>query len=354
MVTGVAASALTIGLTDVRAAGPPFLGLVSEDAFALTTPADRDATLARISSAGAGTLRQTLDWSIAEPTRGHFDWSLYDAWMTSTAKAHLHVLPILFNPPAWASSKPKRNAKRGTYPPRRNSDFARFAAAAVGRYGPTGAFWSEHPELPKVPVRAWQVWNEPNLPAYWQPKLSARKYVALLRAASKAIKKADRRATVVTGGLPQSRLGIPLATYVRQMYAAGARSAFDALAVNPYARTPGGVLGFLRRVRREMDRHHDRNGKLWATEIGWSDRGPKGAFRLGAKGQASAIRRTIPALWHARRSLKLQGVIYFNWRDAPPYPGGKDFWGLHTGLLRMDGTPKPAYDAFKAAAQRLR
>jgi len=331
----------------------PFLGLVSEDAFA-TAATHRNAILPRIAASGATTLRQTLDWSVTEPRRNHHNWSAYDAWMASTARAGLTVLPILFNPPRWASSKPRRGAKRGTYPPRRNADFARFAAAAARRYGPSGTFWAHHPELPKMPITAWQIWNEPNLPVYWQPRPSARRYVALLRAASRAIKHVDRHAMIVTAGLPQSRLGIPLTTFIRQMYAARARSAFDALAVNPYARTPGGVLAFLRRVRRVMDARHDRAGRIWATEIGWSDTGPKGAFRLGPRGQAAAIAQTLPALWRARRSLKLQGVVYFNWRDAKPYPGGKDFWGLHTGLLDIHGQPKPAYYAFRDAAQGLR
>jgi hypothetical protein len=29
-------------------------------------------------------------------------------------------------------------------------------------------------------------------------------------------------------------------------------------------------------------------------------------------------------------------------------------WGLHTGLLDINGTPKPAFSAFKRAVRRLR
>ena len=42
--------------------------------------------------------------------------------------------------------------------------------------------------------------------------------------------------------------------------------------------------------------------------------------------------------------------MYYSWRDGAPYPPlFKDFWGLHTGLLRKNGSPKPALAAFKAA-----
>jgi hypothetical protein len=33
------------------------------------------------------------------------------------------------------------------------------------------------------------------------------------------------------------------------------------------------------------------------------------------------------------------------------YEGGQDFFGLHTGLLDIDGDPKPALAAYRAAAR---
>jgi len=88
--------------------------------------------------------------------------------------------------------------------------------------------------------------------------------------------------------------------------------------------------------------------------MGWSDRGPRSPFRVGAAGQASRIKSAIPALAKAARKLRLRGFIYYSWRDGLPYaPNFKDFWGLHTGLLRINGTPKPAYNAFRQAVARL-
>src|SRR4051794_3833684 len=271
---------LAIGARPALAAPNPFAGLVSEDAFS-GKPAYRDQVLRRVAGAGAGTMRQTLDWATIEPRKGKQDWSRYDDYVATAAKRGIQILPVVFNPPTWASSRPRKHAKRGTYPPKRVGDFAAFAASAVRRYGPGGRFWARHPSLPAQPITSWQIWNEPNLPVYWQPKPRATQYVALLRAASGAIKAVDPAAQVLTAGLPKSKLGIPLTTYVRQMYAAGAGDAFDALAVNPYSPTAGGVLSFLQEMRALMDAQGDVDGKLWATEIGWSDNGPGGRFRLG-------------------------------------------------------------------------
>ena len=43
-------------------------------------------------------------------------------------------------------------------------------------------------------------------------------------------------------------------------------------------------------------------------------------------------------------------MFYFNWRDVSAAPGARDHWGLHTGLLRQDGSPKPALEALRQAA----
>ena len=37
----------------------------------------------------------------------------------------------------------------------------RFLTALVQRYGPNGSLWAERPTLPRMPIRHWQIWNEP-------------------------------------------------------------------------------------------------------------------------------------------------------------------------------------------------
>jgi hypothetical protein len=102
-----------------------------------------------------------------------------------------------------------------------------------------------------------------------------------------------------------------------------------------------------------MARFHDSASKIWVTELGWSDVGPKAPFRVGAAGQAQRIKDTVAALKANETTLNLRGFFYFSWADGAVYAGGHDFWGLHTGLLRKNGSPKPAYEAFKQAVAAL-
>jgi hypothetical protein len=323
----VIAGVLTLASAAHGALPRSFVGLYDESSAGL-------ADQARL---GVGIVRQPFDWSRVERE----GWSPYDDYVARAATAGVSVLPILIRRPDLG-------------PPPSNAAYARFVAAAVKRYGPTGSFWLEHPEVPFLPVHAWQVWNEPNIPNWWRSGPNAREYVAMLRVTSRAIRRADPGAEVVAGGLPNSRLGLPFLTYLDQMYRAGARGAFDTLAIHPYAHDVGGVLALAERARVLMNRRHDR-ARLWITEFGWSTGGGASAFRVSQRGQADRIAGSLSALIAERRALRLRGFIFFRWRDAvAPADLGRDPWPLHTGLLRADGGPKPGFWAFARIVQALR
>ena len=330
--------------------GRTFLGLVAEDAFG-KPGAYRDQNLDRVRSTGAGIVRQTFDWARIERAPGAYDLSFYDRYVAELASRHLRLLPILFGTPRFRSSAPP-DPRRGTYPPREPADMGEFGALLARRYGPRGSFWREHPRLPRLPVRSWQVWNEPNLPVYWPSGPDAAGYVALLRATGRGIRRVDPGAEIVTAGLPDSRLGVPLRDYVAAMYAAGGAGAFDALAVNPYGLDARGVLDTVRTVRRVAAESGD-NPAVWVTELGWATGGPPSAFKVSEPRQAELLEDTVLALARQRDRLRIRGVVYFNWRDSTPYAGGVDFFGLHTGLLRLDGEAKPALSAYKKVAKTL-
>jgi hypothetical protein len=329
-----------------------FVGLIDDDLIGASPPVRRVALRAE-ASAGAGTLRQVFDWARIERHAGRYDLSAYDSLVADSAAAGLGVLPVLTHPPGFRSSRPRRHARRGVYPPRSDSDMGRFAAVLVRRYGPAGTLWKERPDLPSRPIRSWQVWNEPNLSVYWASGVSPRGYTRLLATVGRAIKRVDRGAEIVTAGLPQSRLGMPFERFVTGIYQAGGRSAFDTLAVHPYARGSRGVLGAARLARRLMNRNGDRRAHIWITELGWATGGPQSVFRVGPRGQASRIRGALLGLARLRSRLLLRGVVYYKWRDTRR-PKGPDFFGNHTGLLETNGRRKPGYYAFWRAARSLR
>jgi polysaccharide biosynthesis protein PslG len=326
---------------------PPFFGVVAEDVLA--GDADyRRGMLARQHAAGVRLIRQTFHWDRIERSPGRYDFREYDAYVEAVSRAGMDLLPILFTPPEFRAH---RDAARGTYPPDDPEDMGKFAARLVRRYGPDGEFWSSNPTIPEHAIRAWQVWNEPNIPAYWPEGPNPAEYVRLLEAVSQGIKRADPRAAVVSAGLSESRFGIPFEEFVRGMFDAGAGDALDVFALHAFARDAAGSVAAARSTRALLSELGS-NAPIWITEVGWAGGGPSSPFTSDEQGQAERIRAALEAFYRRREQLDLQGVIYFNWRDAPVYKGGQDFFGLHTGLLGRDGDSKPALRAYRLAALR--
>jgi hypothetical protein len=326
---------------------PPFFGVVAEDVLA-GDDEYRRRMLARQRAAGVRLIRQTFHWDRIERSPGRYDFREYDAYVTAVARAGIDLLPILFTPPPFRATD---RGARGTYPPDRPRDMADFAARLVRRYGPGGQFWKSNPDIPEHPIRAWQVWNEPNLPAYWPQGPNPAEYARLLGAVSRGIKRADAGAAVVSAGLSESRMGIPFEDFVRGMFDAGAGDALDVFALHAFASDAAGSVAAAERGRSlltELGSH----APIWITEVGWASGGPSSPFTFDAEGQALRVRAVLDAFVGLRQKLALSGVIYYNWRDAPTYAGGQDFFGLHTGLLDFDGHPKPALGAYRSVAGR--
>jgi polysaccharide biosynthesis protein PslG len=350
-----AAGALMAASAPSASAAPPadFVGITSEDVFA-GGGQYRSENLSAQRGLGVGLIRQTFDWSQSERSPGNFDLSYHDDFVATAAAHGIRILPILFNPPHFQLG---RTSGRASCAPRSYESFARYAVVLAARYGPKGSLWAERPSVPKLPITSWQIWNEPNLGIYWCNRSSARQYVRMLKAVGGAIKKVHPGAEIVTAGLPPSKLSsaIPIERYIAQMYRAGGRKAFNTMAINSYAKDRAELRTLLRGIRGQMNRRGHKRARIWITELGWGDVGPAHRFIVGAAGQASRISSSFSEIARLRRKLRLRGVVYYTWRDAPPYPPlYRDMWGLHTGLLDANANPKPAFYAFRDAVARVR
>ena len=310
----------------------------------------------RLRKARVGTLRTNLTWSEVEPVRGMRNWAPFDLLMRRAARARITVAPTLIGSPSFAARRPQ-------YPPVRRkkgySAWLRFVRDAVNRYGRGGRFWKQNRGLPRRPVKAWMVWNEPNFPVYWFNKPRPREYVRFLRKTRRRIKKADRRAKIVLAGLPETKNGMPMRRFLRRVYRVRwARKQFDVVAIHPYARNHRGVVGAVRRARRVMRRSRDRRTPIWVTEVGWATGGkvsrPTRKFKTSRRGQAKRLRKTFRRVTRLRRKLRVGMIVWFSLRDRAPAPGEPNWWAIHTGLFTRDGDPKPAWRAFRRFTRRAR
>ena len=296
--------------------------------------------VAMMQRGGVGTLRVVFDGGVEafpEPAR----WGPYDELMTAAARQRVEVLPVLIGIPGGRPRlhRPRTRSQRATW--------ARFVAGVAARYGRGGRFWELNPELEPRPITAYQVWNEPNLPAYWRPADDAAGYLRLVRLTRARLRAVDPDAQIVLGGLPDSRLGTRMLEYVRAIYAQpGARTLFDVVALNPYAADAYGVLEKLDQVRAFMNRRGDDKTPIWITEVGWATGGPASPFRTTRVGQATRLGDLLGLLLAHRPRLRLERLFVYGLQDRPYAASEKPWWGPRVGLFDVTGRPKPAWRTF--------
>ena len=200
---------------------------------------------------------------------------------------------------------------------------------------------------------AYEVWNEADEPLWWAPSPSASAYVDLLKKSYAAIKGADPSATVIASPTTGANYA-----WMDELYKNGAKGHFDAAAVHtdtaclidsPYSyyRDNGRIARFtflgVREVKATMLANGD-DKPIWLTEIGWASRAGEtcdsGAF-AGKKAAGVNEQQQAQFMLEAFHCLQtdpafgVSVVLWFTHKDQ------------HYGLLRPDGSQRPAYGAFK-------
>ena len=232
-----------------------------------------------VHDAGFGWIKQHVGWRDVEgAAKGAFNWYFTDRIVADAEQLGLNVLFRLDREPVWTVPPEGTHADNG--PPENPQDFGDFCHALAGRY--------------RGRVRAYQVWNEPNLAREWGGWVpDPVGYVELLRACYIGIKTADPDALVISAGLAPTGNGppeaIPDVDYLIGMYEAGAAPYFDLLGVNaPGYKAPpemspdevvandryGGQRFFCFRhvedAREIMLRYGDGDKQVAVLEVGWT------------------------------------------------------------------------------------
>jgi hypothetical protein len=202
-----------------------------------------------------------------------------------------------------------------------------------------------------VPIRSWQIWNEPNLKIFFKPKVSPRKYGKLVRISHSAIKHEDHGAKVLLAGMPGFGDFFAWRFLDALYHVHGIKHDFDAVALHPYSPNVHQLRQELSRMREVMKQHGDAHTPLWITEIGFGSAHPDGSLSKGLKGQKRALVKSFKALLRARHKWHIERAFWFDWRDPPKSaPRSNCKFCPSAGLLKHNGHPKPAWHAFKRFA----
>jgi hypothetical protein len=336
LLAAIAAAAIVSAATAPARAATP--GLVLPGGGGAGTP----QALSTVSQSGAKWARVFMNWDSSEPSNGSFDQSYINAFQQMGQKlgqSGTKLELVVTNAPGWATGLGDANN-----PPQNPADFAAFFSYVV-------------PKL-KGSVAAWEIWNEEDANVFWKAPVDAARYAAILKAVYPVIKAADPTATVLVGGLTGNDY-----SYLDKVYAAGGGSSFDAVAVHtdtacnlvsPYSyyRDGGRIaqwsfLGY-REVHQTMVDHGDGAKPIWMTELGWStstavcNQGQWAGQKAGGVSEADQATFLKRAYHCLAQDPYVPVAMWFNLSDS-----GADTPDTRFGLMRADGSAKPAWTAFQ-------
>jgi photosystem II stability/assembly factor-like uncharacterized protein len=300
-----------------------------------------DARLQEAQDLGARAVVQVFSWYEIQPSPAEWHWQIPDFAVQATRYYSLDLIVRLDQPPEWAL--PAEGAAADS--PFDMDAYLAFVETVARRY--------------RGQIRAYIVWNEPNLATEWGAAPDPEAYARLLQQAYLALKRTDPSALVVSAGLAptneQSERALDDRLYLTRMLRAGALPCLDALGAHPYgfAYPPddpqgeheGLNMNRLLDLQAVLAAEGGASTPIWVTETGWT---------TAASGEAS---------WLAVTPQQQADYLVRAWEMA-----GRAFptvevwtvWNLSAGLspedskagyslLAQDGTPKPAYGALQRA-----
>lgn len=306
---------------------------------------------------GIESIRLALLWSAVQPTRNAaYDWSGFDRMVEVASRAGLRVFPSIVSPPRWVSRRETTLPVAGA---KQRNAWSAFLSAAVARYGPGGEFWAQHggvgvnyePAITTpVPIREWQIWNEPNF-FYFAYPVSVSRYAKLVTISSQAIKAVDPGAKVVLGGLfaeptAKGKRGMPATTFLQRLYKVpGLRNRFDGIDLHPYA-VDGEELEEMTEEFHDVAVENRDRPALYIGELGWGSQNnfDEVAFEQGIRGQVKQLRASYGYMMENARRLNLKAAYWFSWKDLAGSCNFCDSVGFFRAGLKF--RPKPAWHAF--------
>lgn len=368
------------------------LGL-AEGGFSGAEPAQREALLGAARGAGAELALLGASWAAIAPRRPAagfdaanpadpgYDWERLDAAVRAASAAGLEPVLQVELAPAWAEGPGRPSpalVPGGAWMPQPEA-LGLFARALAARY--SGGFVDPAAAAagPLPQVRYFEIWSEENLAEHLDPLWSGGRlaapahYRTMLNAAYAAIHVADPAAQVIAGGLApygDARAGgsrIPPVWFWRALLCLRGAALrplpcpepahFDIAAHNPIdvfgptqgaaspldASTPdiGRLSAIVRRAVSTGRALPAAPKPFWAPEIWW-DSSPPDPRGVPLARHARYLTEALYTLWRQG----VGAVIWWYLRDE--LPGAAGYAATQqSGLLFHDGTPKPAYRAFR-------
>jgi hypothetical protein len=297
--------------------------------------AEKAATLeglaASMEAQGIDWARLTFDQAVDERTRGSFNWYAPDTMVAALARHGVRGAGAFIGTAAWAAEPEEWQTCGARSRPYDIGGWSEWVAAAARRYGTNGTFWAQHPQLPYLPIKRWEIGNEVNSKIFWCPGANPEQYASVYSASHTAITQVDPQAEVMVAGLAprfgwQSATDLNVPTFLTRMTAAdpSLRDRIPSVAIHPYAESSEGVLAMVSQFRQAMKAAGMPETPMIANEFGWYTQGPAGPLKASEEVRAERIATLANQLW--RTDCGVEGLAPYSWITLEQDPGNMEHW----------------------------
>ena len=191
------------------------------------------------------------------------------------------------------------------------------------------------------------IWNEPNNKSHWDPELDPewRIFGETVKAAGKAIRAANPDVARVLGGMSPID---PL--WVQRLEGYGVMDAVDVVAVHgfPLDWNLWSIHDWPAKIA-EIEAVTDK--PIWVTEVGVGSFGAEEVQVFGVEKTAELLIGRVPRIfWYSLFDLPMSWGAETRHREAE---GSSYYRHFYMGLIRPDGSPKPALDSYAKVAGEM-
>ncbi|MFN4141897.1 beta-xylosidase [Aestuariivirga sp.] len=196
-------------------------------------------------------------------------------------------------------------------------------------------------------IEAAMIWNEPNNKSHWDPLLDPdwTRFGEMAKLAGRAIAQANPHLPRVLGGIS------PIdPAFIQNLERQGVLEEIDVVAVHGFPLDWN--LWQIHEWPSKLDEIRAVTGKpVWVTEVGISTFGAEEVQVWGLKRTAQLLIGKAPRIhWYSLYDLPRAWPATTRHREAE---GSSYYRHFHMGLLREDGSPKPALEAYAAFAGEM-
>ncbi|PHQ64145.1 MAG: beta-xylosidase [Sphingobium sp.] len=197
-------------------------------------------------------------------------------------------------------------------------------------------------------IEAAMIWNEPNNKSHWDPEIDPdwSRYADMVIRAGQAIHSVNPAVKRVLGGMSPIDPG-----WVKRMRGHGALGAIDVVAVHgfPLDWNLWSIHDWPNRIADIEAVVPDK--PVWVTEVGVGSFGAEEVQVFGINRTAELLMDRVPRLyWYSLFDLPQEWGATTRHREAE---GSSYYRHFYMGLIRADGTPKPALDDYAKYADHM-